>query len=159
MKKKSTSKSAFFNLRVLIGLFIGTTGVSLALLAANPFGHSGGPAAASKPQQLQYNKSPIADNPLVPPGFDCSKIHELGIDKMENFRAGAIMIFCGEAEGGSASPAGRFSQFANNLLPGPLAYGAADVDLVTRPETPPNVVQSETYSTANPDNPLQVCVA
>ena len=39
-------------------------------------------------------------SPLVPAGFDCSKIHELGIDRMENFRAGAIMIFCGEAKGG-----------------------------------------------------------
>jgi hypothetical protein len=37
MKKKSTSQSAFFNLRVLIGLFVGLAGMSLALLAtANP---------------------------------------------------------------------------------------------------------------------------
>src|SRR5207248_1767059 len=33
MKKKSTSQSAFFNLRVLVGLFIALAGVSLALLA------------------------------------------------------------------------------------------------------------------------------
>src|SRR6476646_8175368 len=158
MKKKSSSQSAFFNLRVLIGLLIGTTGVSLALLAANPFGHGVGPARTSKPLQLQYAKSPI-ENQLVPPGFDCSKIHELGIDKMENFRAGAIMIFCGEAEGGSASAAGRFSQFVNNLVPGPLAYGAADVDLVNHPETSPNITQSETFSWANPDNPMQIVVA
>ena len=39
---------------------------------------------------------------LVPAGFDCAKIRELGIDKQENLRAGAIMIACGEA-------AGRFS--------------------------------------------------
>ena len=36
-------------------------------------------------------------DPLVPVGFDCSKIHEKGIDKQENFRAGAIMMACGEA--------------------------------------------------------------
>src|SRR5206468_3421478 len=41
----------------------------------------------------------------------------------------------------------------------PLAYGAADVDLVTGTETFPNVTQSETYSTANPDNPDQIVVA
>jgi hypothetical protein len=33
MKKKSTSKSAFFNLRVLIGLFVFLAGVFLALLS------------------------------------------------------------------------------------------------------------------------------
>ena len=33
---------------------------------------------------------------LVPPGFDCSKIRQMGIDKQENFRSGAIMIFCHE---------------------------------------------------------------
>src|SRR6476660_1023488 len=68
MKKKSSSQSAFFNLRVLIGLLIGTTGVSLALLAANPFGHGVGPARTSKLLQLQYAKSPI-ENQLVPPGL------------------------------------------------------------------------------------------
>jgi hypothetical protein len=33
-----------------------------------------------------------SQDPLVPVGFDCSTIHEKGIDKQENFRAGAIMI-------------------------------------------------------------------
>ena len=33
MKKKSTSKSAFFNFRVLIGLFVVLAGVFLALLS------------------------------------------------------------------------------------------------------------------------------
>jgi len=45
-------------------------------------------------------------NPLVPNGFDCSKIHELGIDKQMNFRAGAIMIACDQAQGG-----GTFGEF------------------------------------------------
>ena len=40
-----------------------------------------------------------------------------------------------------------------------MAYGAADVDLVTGTETPPNITQSETYSIANPDNPNEVLVA
>ena len=41
----------------------------------------------------------------------------------------------------------------------PLAYGAADVDLITGTETAPNITQSETYTTANPDNPNQIVVA
>ena len=41
----------------------------------------------------------------------------------------------------------------------PLAYGAADVDLVTGAETSPNITQSETFTWANPDNPNQIVVA
>jgi len=37
MKKKSASKSAFFNLRVLIGLGIALAGISLALLGLDAF--------------------------------------------------------------------------------------------------------------------------
>jgi hypothetical protein len=37
MKKKSTSKSAFFNLRVLTGLFIASVGILLALVAIGAF--------------------------------------------------------------------------------------------------------------------------
>src|SRR6266576_1381970 len=132
MKKKSTNQSAFFNLRVLIGLFIVLAGVFLALAGSGTF--------SALAQALQ--KSHIITNskdPLVPNGFDCSKIHELGIDKMENLRAGAIMIACGRAQGGSPSHGGIVSQVIQKLpLPSaikklliPLAYGAADVNLVT----------------------------
>src|SRR5262249_13983280 len=103
MKKKSTSQSAFFNLRVLLGLFVGVAGVSLALLAtANPPGQSAAPKRAVAPSPGKYRVVPRSQYipPLVPPMFDCSKIHQLGIDKMENLRAGAIMIFCGAAKGG-----------------------------------------------------------
>jgi hypothetical protein len=45
MKKKSTSQSAFFNLRVLFGLFVMLAGVFLALFAtANPSGLGPNPA-------------------------------------------------------------------------------------------------------------------
>ena len=37
MKKKSASKSAFFNLRVLIGLCIALAGISLALVGLDAF--------------------------------------------------------------------------------------------------------------------------
>src|SRR5256886_2831234 len=148
MKKKSASQSAFFNLRVLIGLFVVLAGVFLALLGFGAFS-----------AQAQQNYTITSTDPLVPAGFDCSRIHELGIDKQENMRAGAIMIFCGQAQGGAASPFGAFSQFIQKLLPAPLAYGTTDVDLITGTETYPNITQSETFTAANPDNLNQIVVA
>src|SRR5450755_5130495 len=94
-KSKSASQSAFLNLRVLIGLFIVPAGVFLALLGFGGF-------SAQAQEENEITAKSISA--LVPPGFDCSQIHEMGIDKQESFRAGAIMIFCHEAEGGSASP-------------------------------------------------------
>jgi hypothetical protein len=152
MKNKSTSQSAFFNLRVLIGLFIVLAGVVLALIGLGTF--SGLTASSAQAQQ----RHKIINIQGLPPGFDCATIHEKGIDKMEGFRAGLIMIACGEATGGLASPYPAFSQLLNKVI-APLAYGGADVDLVTGTETPPHIIQSETYSTTNPDNPNQICVA
>ena len=158
MKKKSTSQSAFFNLRVLVGLFVGMTGLSLALFAANPL--SLAPAMAQQKQaQQKYNvttKSSI--DPLVPAAIDCSKIRELGIDRQENLRAGAIMIHCGLSEGGKPSHASGFSKLVQNLV-APLVFGGTDVNLITGTETFPNVTQSETFTTANPDDPSQIMVA
>ena len=58
MKKKSTSQSAFFNLRVLIGLFVALTGVSLLALgqfatAANPFRPGVGASSHARTSQAQ----------------------------------------------------------------------------------------------------------
>ena len=153
MKKKSASRSAFCNLRVLIGLFVVLTGVFLALAGLGTFS-----VIASSSTRAQQKKPKIINIPGLPPGFDCSKIHQLGIDRMENFRAGAIMIACGELQGGSASPDNALAALAQKLMPVPLAYGAADVDLVTGTETAPHIIQSETFTTANPDNPDEICV-
>ena len=49
MKKKSTSQSAFFNPRVLIGLFIVLAGVFLALIGLGTF--SGLTASSAQAQQ------------------------------------------------------------------------------------------------------------
>ena len=170
MKKKSTSQSAsarrsprlavvftrrrlgeggFFNLRVLVASVFCLAGVFIALLGFGAFS-----------AQAQQNHSIINQSidPLVPAMFDCSKIRELGIDKQENMRAGAIMIYCGEAQGGAASPPHSFSQLVQTLL-SPLAYGTTDVDLVTGAEISPNVTQSETFTASNPDNPNQIVVA
>src|SRR5947199_3649984 len=152
MKQKSTSQSAFFNLRVLIGLFVVLTGVCLAVIGFGTF--SGLTASSAKAQQAHK----IINIAGLPPGFDCATIHDQGIDRMEGFRAGLIMIACGEATGGSDSAYPAFSQLLNKLS-APLAYGAADVDLVTGTETPPHIIQSEPYTTANPDHPDQICVA
>src|SRR5712675_3307828 len=98
MKKKSASRSAFFNPRVLFGLFIVLAGVFLALAAVGTF--SGITASSAQAQQ----KHKIINIPGLPPGFDCSKIHQLGIDRMEGFRWGRVMIACGESPGGSGAP-------------------------------------------------------
>ena len=158
MKKKSTSQSAprrgpseggVFNLRILLASLFCLAGVFIALSGFSAFS-----------AQAQQNHSIINQSidPLVPAMFDCSKIRELGIDKQENMRAGAIMIYCGEAQGGAASPPHSFSQLVQTLL-SPLAYGTTDVDLVTGAEISPNVTQSETFTASNPDNPNQIVVA
>src|SRR5881275_3022168 len=153
MKKKSASKSAFFNLRVLIGLCIALAGISLALVGLDAF------AANSAPVKIRNHIITASNDPLVPVGFDCSKIEELGINKQENFRAGAIMIACA-ADGGSGPMGGFFQRVGQGvkriLLP---LYGAGDVNLINHPETSPNIVQSETFTTVNPDNPQQIVVA
>src|SRR5436309_2528481 len=156
MKKKSTSRSAFFNFRVLIGLFVVLTGVFLALASLGTF--SAIAASSLRAQKKPLQKHKIINIQGLPPGFDCATIHEKGIDRMEGFRAGLIMIACGEAQGGAASAYPAFFQLLNKVT-APLAFGGTDVDLVTGTETPPHIIQSETYSTANPDNPNQICVA
>jgi hypothetical protein len=151
MKKKSASKSAFFNLRVLIGLCIALAGISLSLLGLDAF------AANTAPVKIKNHIITTSNDPLVPVGFDCTKIRQLGIDKQENFRAGAIMIACGAAEGGSGSSVGffqRIGQAVKQLLV-PL-YGAGDVNLVTGTETSPNIPSRRHHD--QPD-PQQVVIA
>jgi hypothetical protein len=155
MKRQSTSRSASFRIRVFVGLAVFLAGVSLALLGSGVLSASA--LRFAKPQE-NYQTLDNGGDPLVPPLFDCSKIHELGIDKQQNLRAGAIMIFCGEAKGGSASHAGSFSRLSQRVLP-PQMYGTTDVDLITGSEMFPHVTQSTTFTAGNPDNPLQIVVA
>src|SRR6184192_2223510 len=135
------------------------TGISLALLAANPFGQKNSLSAAQLALiQQKYGVASSSIDPLVPAAIDCSRIKQLGIDRQENLRAGAIMIFCGLSEGGKASHGKAFSKLVQKLL-SPRAFGSTDVDLITGAESFPNVTQSETFTTANPDNPDQIVVA
>jgi hypothetical protein len=69
MKKKGASHSAFFNLRALIGGFVFLAGVVLALLGFDSFTLR---AAGITQSQQKYVATNSID-PLVPPGFDCSK--------------------------------------------------------------------------------------
>src|SRR5881409_1187167 len=121
MKKKSASQSAparrslgeggFFNLRVLIGLFIVVAGVFLALAGFGTFS-----AITASSAQAQQKKAKIINIHGLPPGFDCSTIHEKGIDKMENLGAGLIMIACGEGGSASTSPLAAVNQAIQKVL-------------------------------------------
>jgi hypothetical protein len=155
MKRRCGSQSAFFNLRVLIGLFTVLAGACPALLGSDV--SSGSSSISAKAQQKYLN---YESNPLIPPLFDCSKIHELGIDKQVSLRAGAIMIFCGEAQGGKPGKAPSSSAFSKLVqkLTAPMVYGGTDVDLITGDKSFPYITQSETFTTANPDNPDQIVV-
>ena len=70
------TRTGSFNLCILTGLLIALAGVVLALLGFGTFAVR----AASATQAVQNYIGKSID-PLVPPGFDCSKIHELGVDK------------------------------------------------------------------------------
>src|SRR5213075_2579605 len=98
MKKKSASRSAFFNLRVLIGVFVVLTGVFLALVGLGTFS-----ASAFSPAKAQQKKTKILNIQGLPPGFDCATIHEKGINKMEGLKWGLVMLNCGEGRGGTPS--------------------------------------------------------
>ena len=158
--RSSRGEDGFLNLRVLIGLFIVSAGVWLTLAGLGAFSA----LSASMAQAQQQNKIITnSKDPLLPNGFDCSKIHELGIDKQMNFRAGAIMIACGQAQGGGTSASSSLSalpQFVKKLFsPAAYGYGGTDVDLITGTETYPYINQSTTFSWGNPDNPDQIVVA
>jgi len=76
----------------------------------------------------------------------------------ENFRAGAMMIYCGESQGGSLDPDDRESKsFAEEIL-APL-LGGTDADLITGTDSGTHTTQSETFAAANPDNPNEIIVA
>jgi len=58
MKKKSTSQSAFFNLRVLLGLVLALAGVFLALLSVGAFSNASAQANAT-PEAQQFGQTTV----------------------------------------------------------------------------------------------------
>src|SRR5213593_1179186 len=159
LARRRLGEAGFFNLRVSIGLLTITTGLSLALFVATPFGRgAAAPTAGTGKAQQKYNPARHSiDFSMLPPGFDCSKIHEKGIDKQDNLRAGMIMIACGLSEGGSAPDGGTsgrstFSKLINSLLPEPLFIGGGDVDVILPDAAFPKVTQSESMEWGGPNN-------
>lgn len=124
-------------------------GVCLAWLSVGQF--------SAQAQDADEAAEAAAAQSLVPPLFDCSQFNALGMDKQENLRAGAIAIYCGEAEGGSPVESADMSHIVQQIL-APL-LGTTDQDLITGTETSPHVTQSETFTAANPDNPNEIIVA
>src|SRR5438445_2723907 len=88
VKQRRVGESGFFNLRVSIGLLTITTGLSLALFVATPFGRgAAAPTAGTGKAQQKYNPANHSiDLSMLPSGFDCSKNHENEIDKQNNSR-------------------------------------------------------------------------
>jgi hypothetical protein len=70
MKKKSTSTSAFFNLRVLIGLFVFLAGVLLALLGFSTFSNASAQAnvgsASLAGQGQEPNTQQVGQTTVIP---------------------------------------------------------------------------------------------
>ena len=82
MKKKITNpQSAFFYLRVSIGLVLALAGVFLALLGISQF---------SAHAQQRDKTTTAGLSAFVPPAFDCAQFRALGLNVQENLRAGAI---------------------------------------------------------------------
>src|SRR5438105_15688162 len=85
-KQRRVGESGFFNLRVSIGLLTITTGLSLALFVATPFGRgAAAPTAGTGKAQQKYNPAnPSIDFRMLPPGFDFCKIQQKSLDKQDN---------------------------------------------------------------------------
>ena len=156
VKRKSSSEidetpvsSTLVNVRSVLGSCAVFAGLLLALLNVDK---------SFVQARQQHSHRPTTIDRLLPTLFDCSKVHELGIDKQTNLRAGAIMIFCGEAQGGSASSSGKVSHLVERLSQ-PVGFGTTDIDLITGTEAFPHIDQSTTFIAGNPDNPLQIVVA
>jgi hypothetical protein len=90
MKKKSTSHSAFFNVRVLIGLFVFLFGVFLALLGVGTFSNASAQANAAQAQAQQFGQTtvipalhsdlsrPLREQPLIWPPMEME--HEANLN-------------------------------------------------------------------------------
>ena len=149
MKRKPVSQSAFFYVKASIGLVLLLVGISLAVMGIGQF------SAEAKTNPINGKSFP---NALVPAMFDCAQLHSLNVHIQENFRAGAMMIYCGESQGGSLNPdSGESMSLAQEIL-APL-LGGTDADLITGADSGTHIIQSETYASANPDNPNEIVVA
>ena len=91
MKKKSTSQSAFFNLRVLLGLVLALAGVFIALLGFGAFSNASAQAnATQEPNAQQFGETtvisawhsdlsrPLREQPMIWPPIEAE--HEANLN-------------------------------------------------------------------------------
>ena len=119
-------------------------------------------AVNSAPVKIRNHIITASNDPLVPVGFDCSKIEETGHRQ------------AGELPGRSDHDRLRSRRDSRFFLCGRLlSTHRPRRQKITRaavwrrgrqpdhrhPETSPNITQSETFTSVNPDNPQQVVVA
>jgi len=108
-------------------------------------------AAGSSGSSGQNVAAPSKDDPFGIASFNCADISRYGVDRQMNLRAAAILQKCGYAP--KSSDTGSSSGNSGNSgvppvvkqLTSPL-LGGTDIDLISGTETPPNIVQSETFS-------------
>jgi hypothetical protein len=111
MKKKSTSQSALFNLRVLIGLFVFLAGVFLALLGFGTFSNASAQPNATQAQAQE-------------PRFDCRVV--------AHAKAGPFVISRrSPATTGAASQVRRSPSAATAIEPHRIPVSHSHVTLVS----------------------------
>src|SRR6266576_1877654 len=66
MKKKSSSQSAFFNLRILIGMFVVLAGAFLALLGVGTFSNASAQENATQAQAQEPKAQQIGQTTVIP---------------------------------------------------------------------------------------------
>ncbi len=71
---------------------------------------------------------------------DCSQLAKRGIAKQTNLHASALLVACGQAEGGVPA-----TDAARGQAPSALALGGSDINLITGGEVFPQVTQSESF--------------
>jgi hypothetical protein len=129
---------------LVLGSFMSAGGASSAL-ARIPSGPTAAIPSGSSEQGMTV-QAKVADPSLA--NFDCGKVRELGIDRMMNLRASAIMVHCGFSPGGGAGSMGGNSRIGTSSA-GPGAYGGTDADVILPDGTSPHLTQSESFVWAN----------
>jgi hypothetical protein len=132
-------------------IWIFLSSMALLLLAVGANGAFAGAPAALPVAGSNNSPAPPASKPEIRTGtafgVDCSRVRELGIDRMMNMRAGDIMAACGYTPGGS--PTNGSGSVAKKQAVSPSAYGGVDADVILPDGANPHLTQSETFVWAN----------
>jgi len=136
MKKKSSAQSAFFNLRVLIGLFVALAGVFLALLLGGGFSRASA-QGYSQNRDIQVPPSyhnetwprlrnvPLSPHTAIPEYVDTETNIEAGVTPNVKMALGTYQLFPGNPDtvtvGVSVTAIPGASSFCSCLPPDPNA--------------------------------------